>query len=158
MKPLLVLGESGGGKTALMANYYFKLLKERPNICTIAFFIGSTPQSSSYIYLLQFILESLKQKLQLKESVPTDPSQLTPTLEAWIQLLAPPKDSSEKISLVLILDALNQLDPIGDSHELHWLPFTFPSHVRVILSTLPGRYYYIFVLFFFFFFFFFLSK
>ena len=41
--------------------------------------------------------------------------------------------------MVLILDALNQLDDRDQAPDLVWLPPEIPGNVRLILSTLPGR-------------------
>jgi len=40
--------------------------------------------------------------------------------------------------LVLILDALNQLEESYQSHSLDWLPETLPNNVRLVVSTLSG--------------------
>jgi len=39
--------------------------------------------------------------------------------------------------MVLILDALDQLDSQDDGPTLRWLPKLFPSNVSVIVSTVP---------------------
>lgn len=136
----MIIGSSGGGKTSLVANYCLGLKKKQPGIFVLPFFIGSTPQSSSHLYLLQYLLQALKRHLELEDAVPTDPAQLTRTLEIWLQRLALGMEAGgSKVSMVLVLDALNQLDSDGNAHELTWLPITFPKHVRVIVSTLPGR-------------------
>jgi nephrocystin-3 len=41
--------------------------------------------------------------------------------------------------LVLVIDALNQLDDRDGAPDLVWLPPGVPDNVRLILSTLPGR-------------------
>ena len=41
-------------------------------------------------------------------------------------------------TVVLFLDALNQLDPAHRSHALNWLPFYVPPGARLIVSTLEG--------------------
>ena len=41
--------------------------------------------------------------------------------------------------MILILDALNQLDDRDGAPDLVWLPSHIPENVRMFLSTLPGR-------------------
>ena len=41
--------------------------------------------------------------------------------------------------VVLVLDALNQLEDRDGAPDLVWLPPAIPANVRLILSTLPGR-------------------
>jgi len=39
-----------------------------------------------------------------------------------------------------MLDALNQLEDKDNAHTLYWLPAKYPSNVKIVLSTLPGKY------------------
>ena len=41
--------------------------------------------------------------------------------------------------VILVFDGLNQLDDVSHAPDLGWLPFEFPTNVRVVVSTLPGR-------------------
>src|SRR5690349_12896431 len=40
--------------------------------------------------------------------------------------------------ITIIIDALNQLDTIHQSHLLRWLPMKLPANIKIILSCLPG--------------------
>jgi len=41
--------------------------------------------------------------------------------------------------LLLIIDGLNKLDRRDNAMDLVWLPSTFSSTVRLLVSTTPGR-------------------
>ena len=41
--------------------------------------------------------------------------------------------------IIIVLDALNQLEDRDGAPDLVWLPLVLPENVRLILSTLPGR-------------------
>ncbi len=41
--------------------------------------------------------------------------------------------------LVLVLDALNQIEDRDGAPDLVWLPPVIPSNVRLVVSTLSGR-------------------
>ena len=41
--------------------------------------------------------------------------------------------------LVLVLDALNQIEDRDGAPDLVWLPPVIPPNVRLVVSTLPGR-------------------
>src|SRR5215472_17034898 len=47
--------------------------------------------------------------------------------------------AASKGRVVLILDALNQLEDRDQAPDLVWLPPVLPRDVRLIVSTLPGR-------------------
>jgi len=65
--------------------------------------------------------------------IPTDPQKIIEAFPLWLAKAA------AQGSIILILDALNQLEDRDNAPELSWLPVYFPPNVRVILSTLPGR-------------------
>ena len=46
--------------------------------------------------------------------------------------------AGEQRHVVVVIDAVNQLDPANQAHSMRWLPEELPSGVRVILSVLPG--------------------
>jgi len=50
-------------------------------------------------------------------------------------------EAGQRGGMVLVLDALNQLEDRGqgDVHDLQWLPREFPNGVQLIVSTLSGR-------------------
>ena len=41
--------------------------------------------------------------------------------------------------IVLVIDALNQLEDKENAPDLGWLPWSYSPNVRLIVSTLPGR-------------------
>jgi hypothetical protein len=47
--------------------------------------------------------------------------------------------AAAKGRVVLILDALNQLDDRDGAPDLVWLPPLIPSNIRLFVSTVPGR-------------------
>ena len=139
--PLVVLGESGIGKSALLANWI--LNRSRPATpnpqpsrdFTLIHFIGATPDSADPISLLRRFMLELKRRFpnQLSEEVPTHPQKIREAFPGWLAGVA----ASGRI--ILILDGLNQLEDRDAAPDLGWLPVVFPPNFRVILSTLPGR-------------------
>src|SRR5207245_1575086 len=47
--------------------------------------------------------------------------------------------AATKGRVILILDAVNQLEDRDQAPDLVWLPPVLPADVRLIVSTLPGR-------------------
>jgi nephrocystin-3 len=131
--PLVLLGESGVGKSALLANWAQRYRQAHPEAFLFLHFIGSTPQSADYVALLGRLLGEMKRRYHLPEELPATPEKLREALPLWLARVA------SKGRLILVLDALNQLEDRDNAPDLGWLPTYFPPNVRVILSTLPGQ-------------------
>ena len=132
-KPLVVLGESGSGKSALLANWAMRYRKEHPNELVLMHFIGATPGSADWAAMLRRILGEFKRKFDIREEIPDKPDALRSAFANWLNMAA------ARGKVVLILDALNQLDDRDGAPDLVWLPPHIPENVRMFLSTLPGR-------------------
>ena len=133
--PLVVLGESGVGKSALLANWFHEYRKRHPTEFALIHFIGATPDSADPIRLLRRIMLELKRCFseQFHEEVPTELERLRQEFSFWLMR------ASADLRILLVLDGLDQLEDRDAAGELGWLPALFPPTCRVILSTLPGR-------------------
>lgn len=149
--PLVVLGESGSGKSTLIANWVARYRKDNPDDFIITHFIGSTPDSADYVSMLRRIMQEIKDKYEpeskegieeksvsfmspsrKEDEVPVEPEEVVKAFPVWLAKAA------AKGRVILVLDALNQLEDRDRALELGWLPEYFFPRVRVVLSTLPG--------------------
>ncbi|XP_064632184.1 uncharacterized protein LOC135490720 isoform X2 [Lineus longissimus] len=135
--PFVILGESGCGKSALVANWAGKLEDREPDTFIFLHFIGSTAESASYIKLLRRLYEEIKAYFKVEMPIPSTDTNIVRELPTWLTL------AGSRRKCVIILDALNQLDDglgiDGTEQDLTWIPKTLPAGVFIILSTLPGR-------------------
>ena len=131
--PMVVLGESGSGKSALLANWVTAYRKQHPDEFVILHFIGGSPNSASITGLLQRIMLELKEKFELPDEVPANLDQIIDAFPIWLNRAA------EHGRIVLVIDALNQLEEFDDAPDLRWFPYMLPKTCRVIFSTLAGR-------------------
>ncbi|WP_417377919.1 tetratricopeptide repeat protein [Gimesia sp.] len=131
--PMVVLGESGSGKSALLANWATTYCKQHPDEFVLLHFIGGSPNSASITGLLQRIMLELKEKFQLADEVPANLDQMIAAFPTWLTKAA------EHGRIVLVIDALNQLENFNDAPGLSWFPYLLPKSCRVIFSTLAGR-------------------
>jgi tetratricopeptide (TPR) repeat protein len=136
--PLVILGESGVGKSALLANWVLDYRKKHPDDFFFCHFFGSTPRSTNYVAMLNRLIAEIKSRTGDPEEVPNQPDKLREALPRWLAK-ASGWAGREDRRVVLVLDALNQLEDWDAALDLAWLPNYLPPHVRVILSTLPGR-------------------
>jgi nephrocystin-3 len=132
-QPLVILGKSGSGKSALLANWAGRYRRAHPEAIIFEHYIGATPASADWAAMLRRILGEFKRQLGLEQDIPNNTNDLRNAFSNWLHMAA------TKGRVVLILDALNQLEDREGAPELQWLPVTLPPNVRMILSTLPGR-------------------
>jgi len=147
--PQVLLGESGSGKSALLANWTDIYREKHPKDFTICHYIGGTPDSADHVAMLRRIMEEIRERYDPTDpslsplprgdfmggegEIPTDPKKVIEAFPLWLAKAA------GKGNLILVLDALNQLEDKDNALDLGWLPSFIPANVRLILSTLPGR-------------------
>ena len=129
--PLLIWGESGCGKSALMAKAI-----ERNQECgneAIYRFIGATPESSDGRTLLESLSYQISRRYKADTStIPSTYQELVFEFPKLLELA-----SNEK-PLAIFLDALDQLSDNDNARSLSWLPDKLPPNVKIIVSTTPG--------------------
>ena len=131
--PLVVLGESGLGKSALLANWALRYRAAHPDELLLMHFIGATPASADWAAMVRRILGEFNRRFDLKVEIPDKPDALRMTFANALYMAA------TKGRVILILDALNQLEDRDQAPDLVWLPPVLPADMRLIVSTLPGR-------------------
>ena len=131
--PLVVLGESGSGKSALLANWALAYRGRHPEELLLVHFIGATPASADWTAMLRRILGELNRRFGLGIEIPDKPDALRAAFANALHMAA------ARGRVILILDALNQLEDRDQAPDLVWLPPVIPEDVRLIVSTLPGR-------------------
>ncbi len=131
--PLVILGESGSGKSALLANWVTHYHQSHPTELVLQHYIGATPYSADWTLMIRRIMGELQRHCDIREDIPSTPEALRRAFPNWLHMV------SLKGRVVLVLDALNQLEDRHGALDLVWLPPVTPENVRVIVSTLPGR-------------------
>jgi nephrocystin-3 len=137
-QPLVVIGESGSGKSALLANWVSNYRSANPGNLYITHFIGATPYSADWAAMVRRIMGEFKRRYGIGGDIPSEPQKLRSEFANWLHMAsATAGKRNEKV--VLILDALNQLEDRDSAPDLVWLPPVIPENIRMYLSTLPGR-------------------
>jgi tetratricopeptide (TPR) repeat protein len=131
--PLTVLGKSGSGKSALLANWALSYREQHPEELVLTHFIGASPASSDWQAMLRRIMGELDRRVELGLEIPDSPDQLRPAFANALHMAA------ARGRVVLVLDALNQLEDREGAPDLVWLSPEIPANVRLVVSTLPGR-------------------
>jgi len=132
-QPLVIVGESGAGKSALLSKWALEYKKNHPENLLIMHFIGATPYSSEWVSMLRRIMREFKRHFNIQQEIPDNPEQLRSAFANWLNM------ASAKGKAVIIMDALNQLEDSAGARELAWLPPVIPENIRIVFSSLPGR-------------------
>lgn len=131
---LCLTGGSGSGKSTLLA-YLSHLLSSQddPAVLLIGHFTGTSPGSTSVRNMLQRLC------YELKEGVPNIRSDIPLTLNkleiAFSDFL---RQACQHKRVIILIDAVNQLNPAFGFNRLQWLPEEVPANARIILSLLAG--------------------
>ena len=131
--PLVICGDSGSGKTALMAKIYEEAQTKFPKSVIISRFIGATPSSTDVSLLIKSISIQIYREYDANISdIQKNYSISINEFPAILQLASTDK------KLIIILDALDQISATEKGSRFTWLPPILPDFVRIIVSFLPG--------------------
>jgi len=128
---LAVTGEPGFGKSALLAKFCQEYADRHPGDILIPHFIGAGPGTTDLRRILRRLYHELARVAKDDSEVPQDVKELIQQFPDFL------KKAADKRRVVLVIDALDQLDAADNAHSLHWLPRELPDSVRVIASSLP---------------------
>jgi len=131
---LVICGESGSGKSALLANW-IKNRGKRENEKVIYHFIGQSRAQDDSQHITSRLINEIR---DLYDGLPAPPTAPSSSLEVVF-------DSKQKVELeqllfaiqdrgrlVIILDGVDKLPDIDK--DFHWFP-AFPAAVKIIFST-----------------------
>lgn len=130
-QPFVVQGPGGAGKSALLAQFLDG--RRDPDLLTVSRFIGAVPGSENIVDLLTSLCRQLRRVSNRDEAAA--PTSFPDLVEDFQRLL---DSTSRDQTVVIVIDAVDQLYEDASAASLAWVPVTLPSHVRMVLSTTPG--------------------
>lgn len=137
--PLLIKGETGTGKSALLSNWIHR--RERNSTRSkihsplgeeFMFWhaVGCSRQSMNANSLIRRLIVDLKNRFELARDIPKSQERLSWELPRFLELAA------KKGRVIIVIDGLNRLVNNDNGEDgLTWLPLQFPPNVRFILSV-----------------------
>ncbi|RNA30370.1 NACHT and WD repeat domain-containing 2-like, partial [Brachionus plicatilis] len=137
--PYVLYGESGCGKTAILAKItseIFKIVPDPENYCVLLRFLGTTPISSDIIKTFQSLMRQLCIIFNIRrfEFKSRNEIESKNELESLLDFISQ-KFPMRKI--VIILDSIDQLNTCY--YNLNWLFTKLNQNVKIIYSTLPAH-------------------
>ncbi len=130
--PLVVTGTPGSGKSALLVRFIQQFRRLNPDEYILYHFIGTSPTSTDLRRMLLRLCQELAKQFGITDEIPQELEQLRATFRTFVEQAAAER------RVVLVVDALNQLDDADRSHELGWLPYQCSANLRLVISTLEG--------------------
>lgn len=135
-----LIGDSGSGKSSVMAEAIKRTENEYEDILLVNRFIGITSRSTNIISLLKSICGQISREFnETLESLAGEGrekslNELQGLAEVFRKCL---ELGTNRKPVIVYLDALNQLSDSDYAKNLYWLPRELPSNARVIVSSLP---------------------
>ena len=132
---ILVDGPSGGGKSALLANWLKSVRERHSNMEVHAHYLGATADATDPVFMVRRLIECIKRKTESTEDLASDPDELLDSLPTWLANASSWCELRGK-KFLFVIDALNSL---SDRRDLRWFPRMLPKHIHLVISTLPGE-------------------
>ena len=137
--PILLLGDSGIGKSALISNWVEHWRQNHPKDFIFQHYIGSTPDSSVHWKIMTRLMEEIKRWSGDNDELPKTKNDILRDFALWLAK-ARIKADRDGVKFIVVLDALNQLEETDHGNLLGWLPSEpFTGNLRLIVSALPGK-------------------
>lgn len=131
---LLIHGESGSGKSALLANYIYQCQQTNPQL-NLFFHFPGCGMNSNHTEVLQRLINEISFKFAGTYPTSNQPAadkndiSLRHELEFYLNIIP------SSIPCFIILDALNQITVSMESKQLQWLP-ELPPNVKIVASAI----------------------
>jgi tetratricopeptide (TPR) repeat protein len=131
---IVIEGASGGGKSALLANFFESYRKRHPRHPVQEHYLGASADAGDPHALVRRLVEFIKRHTSSSEEIESDPQKLMDSLPLWLAT-ASAWARKRKTRFVFVLDALNSLT---DQQDLRWWPGFLPQGVHFVVSCLTG--------------------
>ncbi len=137
--PLALLGESGSGKSALIANWIEHWRAEHPRDFIFQHYIGGTPDSADHYRLMARLIAEIKRWSEDPDEIPRSHDDLKRDFGVWLAK-ARARAQHMNARAIVVLDALNQIEDQDHARLLGWVPdYPLSGALRLMVSTLPGE-------------------
>ncbi len=134
--PLLITGESGGGKSTLVANWLHAWRRAHPGDIVFEHYLGASPDSADPAGVMRRLWEQLNRDTGESVDLPAGDIELMDLSNELGQRLAQANAFAERKGAHILI-ALDGLDKLSSEQNLRWLP-NIPR-VKLVASSLDGE-------------------
>jgi hypothetical protein len=133
--PVLVYGQSGGGKSALLANWVSAWSKRHPKTSVIVHHLGCGADAADPVRFAARLMQEIAGVTGDEFKPESDPDKLLNQLPEWLSVASAWAQRQEREFLI----ALDGLDKLSDRKHLLWFPSHLPPGVKLVVSCLDGE-------------------
>jgi tetratricopeptide (TPR) repeat protein len=134
-RPVLIHGQSGGGKSALLANWVAEWRKRHPKALVIVHHLGCGADAADPVRMTTRLMEEIARSTGDEFKLESDPDKQLEQLPQSLAI-ASAWAKREKKEFLFVLDGL---DKISDRKHLGWFPRYLPPRVKLVASCLEGE-------------------
>lgn len=131
---IVIEGASGGGKSAMLANFFDSYRKRYRRHLVHEHYLGASADAADPHALVRRLLEFIQRATGSNEEIPGDPQKLMDSLPLWLAT-ASAWARNRRTRFVFVLDSFNSLT---NQQDLRWWPAFLPRGITVVVSCLPG--------------------
>lgn len=131
-RALVVHGESGSGKSSLLAYWITQFQRKHPESFVVVHHIGASSSHGDHVAVLRHVISEIRERYAVDEEIPVMPEKLERSFPAWLGRLSIPGSEG----MLLVIDAVNQLDE--PEQHLGWLPEIIQPKLKLVVSTTSG--------------------
>ena len=132
--PVLITGESGGGKSALLANWVPRWSNLNPKTAVILHHLGAGADAADPVRIVVRLIQEIACLTGDEFKPESDPEKQLEELPQWLALGSAWAEREGR-ELLLVLDGL---DKVSDRKDLRWAPSFLPAKVKLVVSCLEG--------------------
>jgi len=133
-RPVLITGQSGGGKSALVANWVAGWRKAHPKTALIVHHLGCGADAAAPVRMAIRIMQEIARVTGEEFKPEGDPDKQLEQLPIWLSIASAWAKRNKK-ELLIVLDGL---DKVSDRTHLRWFPSFLPPKVKLVASCLNG--------------------
>ena len=134
-KPVLITGESGGGKSALVANWLQTHASAHPDTLIFVHYLGAGADTADPLRLVTRLLREISRVTGEKLQLESKPQKIFHLLPEWLAR-ASAHAQKNQTEWLLVLDGLDKLSSLRD---LRWWPGFLPQGIKLVCSCLDGE-------------------
>jgi nephrocystin-3 len=134
-RPVLITGQSGVGKSALLANWVARWSRKHPETAVIVHHLGSGADAADPLRMAIRLMREIARLTGEEFKSESDPEKQMELLPQWLALASSWAQRSKK-ELLIVLDGL---DKVSDRKHLRWFPRFLPPKVKLVASCLHGE-------------------
>jgi hypothetical protein len=131
-RALVVHGDSGSGKSSLLAYWIDQYRRKHPGAFLVFHHIGASSSDGDHVAVMRHVIGEIRERFAIDEEVPARPEEIERSFPVWLGRLSAPGCEG----MLLVIDAVNQLNE--SAQHLGWLPEFIQPKLKLIISATPG--------------------